>query len=71
MTYRELARRLVECGCAFDRQAKGSHEIWRNPATGGRTTIPYHANAEVAPGTFSKILKDLGISRQAFQGLPR
>ena len=31
MRYRELTRKLRNCGCEFDRQAKGSHEIWINP----------------------------------------
>ena len=32
MTYRELTRKLRRLGCAFDRQAGGSHEIWINTA---------------------------------------
>jgi len=27
----------------FDRRAKGSHVIWRNPVTRNRTTIPNHS----------------------------
>lgn len=33
MTYREVIRALRQLGFLFDRQAKGSHEIWRNPQT--------------------------------------
>ncbi|MDE0236723.1 MAG: type II toxin-antitoxin system HicA family toxin [bacterium] len=36
MTYRELTRKLRSLGCEFDRQSRGSHEIWRNPANGTR-----------------------------------
>lgn len=31
--YREIVKRLKEVGLQFDRQARGSHEIWFNPAT--------------------------------------
>ena len=30
MTCKELTRKLRRLGCAFDRQAGGSHEIWIN-----------------------------------------
>lgn len=42
MTYREVVARLREAGFVFDRQAKGSHEVWRNPVTGRRTTVANH-----------------------------
>ena len=38
-------RRLRSLGFQFDRQAKGSHEIWWNPVTRSRTTIPNHPGA--------------------------
>jgi predicted RNA binding protein YcfA (HicA-like mRNA interferase family) len=40
LTYREVIQRLRKAGFEFDRQAKGSHEIWHNPQTHRRTTIP-------------------------------
>ncbi len=46
--YRECTRKLKKLGFAFDRQARGSHEIWRNPTTRMRTTIPNH------PGDFGR-----------------
>jgi len=45
---REVIRKLRKAGFIFDRQAKGSHEIWRNSVTKRRTTIPNH------PGSLSK-----------------
>ena len=30
-SYREIVRKLRRAGFTFDRQAKGSHEIWWNP----------------------------------------
>ncbi|MBC7249223.1 MAG: type II toxin-antitoxin system HicA family toxin [Anaerolineae bacterium] len=49
MNYRQLTRQLRRLGYEFYRQAAGSHEIWWNPATGRRTTIP--------KGTLAKILR--------------
>ena len=69
MTYRQLIRRLAECGCVFDRQAKGSHEIWRNRTNGRRGTVPNHGNTEVPRGTLSQTLRDsgrLGIDKNDF-----
>ena len=40
--YREVARKLRTFGFAFDRPGPGSHEIWQNPATGRKVTLPYH-----------------------------
>ncbi|MCW5558021.1 MAG: type II toxin-antitoxin system HicA family toxin [Verrucomicrobiae bacterium] len=33
LKYRDLAAKLRERGFRFDRQAKGSHEIWLHPIT--------------------------------------
>jgi len=38
LTYREVTVRLRDAGFVFDRQAKGSHEIWYNPITHRRAT---------------------------------
>ncbi len=38
----EMIRKLRRAGFVFDRQRKGSHQIWRNPETGRRTTVPRH-----------------------------
>jgi predicted RNA binding protein YcfA (HicA-like mRNA interferase family) len=40
--YREIIKKFQAFGFEFYRQAAGSHEIWRNPATGRFTTIPNH-----------------------------
>ena len=44
----------------------GSHEIWVNPANNNQTTVPRHANRDLATGTVQGIRRDLGISRQEF-----
>ena len=66
MTYADLARKLVNCGCEFDRQARGSHEVWRNRAMGRRATVPNHGRRDLAPGTVRAIIHNLGIGRRDF-----
>ncbi len=66
MTYRELARKLRALGCEFDRQSRGSHEIWRNPVSGARTTIPNWGGKDLRAGTIGAIVRDLGVDRSAF-----
>jgi predicted RNA binding protein YcfA (HicA-like mRNA interferase family) len=56
----EVIRRLRRAGFVFDRQAKGSHEIWWNPKTRARTTIPHHPG-DLPEGTLRAILTQVGI----------
>jgi len=64
-TYQETVRRLKARGFRFDRQAKGSHEIWVNTATMKWTTVPHHPGA-IAEGTLRAILREAGIRPRAF-----
>ena len=65
--YREVTRRLRTLGFEFDRSAKGSHEIWWNPRSRNRTTIPNHPG-DIPEGTLRAILNMAGISPEAFLG---
>lgn len=65
LTYREVTRKLRSAGFQFDRQAKGSHEIWWNPATRLRTTIPNHPGT-LPEGTVRSIIKQAGIEVDDF-----
>ncbi|MCY4629709.1 MAG: type II toxin-antitoxin system HicA family toxin, partial [bacterium] len=65
-TYRELRRKLRALGREFESQARGSHEIWRNPATAGRTTIPNWGSKDLRVGTIAVILRDLHLDRADF-----
>jgi len=60
MTYREVVRRLRAAGFVLDRQARGSHEIWRNPQTQRRTTVPNHPG-DLPTGTVGAIFRAAGI----------
>jgi len=61
----EVVRRLRRAGFVFDRQAKGSHEIWWNPVTRARTTVPRHPG-ELPEGTLRAILRQAGLSPEEF-----
>jgi len=63
--YREIIRRLKALGFEFYRQAAGSHEIWRHPATRRFTTVPNHPG-DVPEGTLRAILKQAGVEPESF-----
>ncbi|MBI2870022.1 MAG: type II toxin-antitoxin system HicA family toxin [Chloroflexi bacterium] len=61
----EVIRRLRRAGFVFDRQAKGSHEIWWNPNTRARTTVPHHPG-DLPEGTVRAIIKQASLSSEEF-----
>ena len=65
LTYREVIARLRQAGFEFDRQAKGSHEIWYNPVTHRRTTVPNHPGT-IPRGTLHASFARLGYLRLTF-----
>ena len=69
LTSREVIKGLKKAGFEFDRQAKGSHEIWYNPATKRSTAIPNHPGVEIPKGTLKAILKQVGLSLDEFSQL--
>ena len=64
-SYRQVMRKLKRLGFEFDRHARGSHEIWWNPLTRRRTTIPNHSG-DLAEGTLSAILRQAGVTTEEF-----
>ncbi len=63
--YREVVRRIRTFGFEFDRQAAGSHEIWRHTTTGRKVTLPHHAKP-MAEGTLRAVLREAGIEVDDF-----
>lgn len=63
--YRDIVRRLKAFGFHLDRQPSGSHEIWLNPATGRRASLPRHSR-DLAEGTLRSILRQAGIEEDDF-----
>jgi predicted RNA binding protein YcfA (HicA-like mRNA interferase family) len=65
----QIIRKLKKAGFVFDRQAKGSHEIWYNPKTKRRVVVPNHPGKDVAQRTLRSIVSQSGISPAAFNRL--
>ena len=63
--YRDVSKKLRALGFAFERQATGSHEVWRNAATRRTTTMPRHAG-DLPEGTLRAILREAGIDSDDF-----
>ena len=68
--YREIVKIIKSFGFVFDRQAKGSHEIWYNPETERYTTIPNHSG-DMPEGTLRAILKQAAIEPDDFLNYDR
>jgi predicted RNA binding protein YcfA (HicA-like mRNA interferase family) len=66
LTAIDVIRGLKKAGFVLYRQARGSHEIWYNPATKRRTTVPNHPGADIPKGTLKAILKEAGIPLEDF-----
>lgn len=55
--YRDVVKKLRKLGWAFDRQAAGSHEIWRHAESGRKVTVPNHPG-DIPEGTLRAILRE-------------
>lgn len=69
LTARDVIKKLRKAGFEFDRQAKGSHEIWYNSSTKRRTTIPNHPGVDLPKGTLRAIIKQTGLTVEEFSAL--
>ena len=63
--YRDVARKFGALGFALYRQAAGSHEIWKNAATGHVTTIP-NPSGDMPEGTVRAIVRAAGVTPDEF-----
>ena len=61
----EVIGKLRRAGFVFDRHAKGSHEIWWNPSTRARTTVPRHPG-DMPEGTLRAVLRQAGLDPDEF-----
>jgi predicted RNA binding protein YcfA (HicA-like mRNA interferase family) len=61
-TANDVIHGLRKEGFVFDREAKGSHEVWYNPVTKRRTTVPNNPSADIPKGTLKAILKEAWLS---------
>jgi len=61
MSWRELIRKLEKAGWKRDRQAKGSHEVYRHPEFNYPIMLAQHGKKEVGSGLANDILKKAGV----------
>ena len=59
--YREVRRALIEAGCEFVREGKGSHEIWRSPISMRTFTVPKTLKRKP---TAEQVFKDAGLAKK-------
>jgi len=62
----QVIRKLKKAGFVFDRQAKGSHEIWYNPVIKRRVVIPNHPGKDIPKKTLRSIISQAGLSPEDF-----
>jgi predicted RNA binding protein YcfA (HicA-like mRNA interferase family) len=63
--YKDVARKLRSFGFAYDRQGKGSHEVWRHTGSGLVILVPHHSR-DVAEGMLRSILREAKIDVDEF-----
>ena len=68
LTAIELIQAIEKVGFVYSR-SRGSHQIFYNPTTGKRTTIPFHRKKIIPPGTLLNILREAGIERDQLETL--
>ncbi len=67
-TYKDLIKKIKKAGFIFDRQAKGSHEIWFHPEKRLRTTIPNHSKP-LSKGVLRAIINQIGMTVEQYSEL--
>lgn len=68
-TYRKIIKKLKKLGFVFDRQAKGSHELWYNPQTHRRVLVAHHRGKVLKRKTLKSIIVETGLSVKEFTNL--
>ena len=64
ITDRKFIQIIRQRGFMFQRQARGSHEIWFNQSMKLFVTIPRHAGKTIKKGTLLSMMKDAGLKRE-------
>ncbi len=59
--YYELAKFLNDHNIYFFRQAKGSHEVWKDAGTGKKTTVVNHGKEIYKRKTLKRTLEAVGL----------
>jgi len=64
--YKQVRKKFIKLGLIFEREGKGSHEIWYNPKTDLFTVLPRHGSKDIKEGTLNTTLKQAGINIDDF-----
>jgi predicted RNA binding protein YcfA (HicA-like mRNA interferase family) len=59
---KRLIQFLEDNGFVFKR-AKGSHQLYHNPATNKTVIVPVHGGKDLKKGTFLAIIKQAGLDK--------
>ncbi|MHB9036089.1 MAG: type II toxin-antitoxin system HicA family toxin [Armatimonadota bacterium] len=67
-TAADVLKKLRRAGFVFDRYAKGSHEIWRNPESRAYAVVPNHPG-DLPEGTVRAVVRASGLTVDEFLAL--
>jgi predicted RNA binding protein YcfA (HicA-like mRNA interferase family) len=68
LAYEEVIQRLRTLDFRFDRQGKGSHELWVRDRDGRVVPVPHHGKP-IRKGTLRAIIREVGVGVQEFMDL--
>ncbi len=60
LNYKQVCKRLKKTGFEFYRDARGSHELWKNEHTGKTILLSNHGKLDIPNGTLQQIAKSAG-----------
>lgn len=69
VTALKVIKKARKAGFIFDREAKGSHQIWYNPKTHQRFTLPFHKGKTLKRKTIKSIITQMGLTAEEFNRL--
>lgn len=69
ITALKVIKKAKKAGFIFDRYAKGSHQIWYNPETKKRFTLPFHRGNILKRKTIKSIIDQMGLTIEQFNRL--
>ena len=68
LNYKDVIKKLKKSGFVFWKNAKGSHELWKNQKTGKIILLAHHGKFNIPKGTLTQIAKSAGFNNlKAFQ----
>ena len=66
VTAPQIVRALQRAGFVRTR-SRGSHWVFKHPESRRRIVVPYHRSKVIPPGTVANMLREAGLTADAFQ----